>query len=311
MEQRMKTREFLEKYDDCTERAQWMLSISDEMSEVYDRMIIEKRWAWLMWTISRPDVFEERVLRKLALRFVMETVLPDGRTIWDQIGPFPLTDTAMYLVSKYVDGRASDEELHRASFLVSDADNDYIRSPIRNEYIRIPKKSWELNTATTAAAAVDIRRGLMLYIHNSDKHSKRLAGNIWDDDGNTVFHLSQLRMISELGNPFRTKEPSTVKQWSKHYVARVLRFAEKNDGDWNEECPTEEKGLEVPVYGDADLIAAAPKLLATLESVCAEMDYVLKMIRLTKGRGYSSDQALLEMHEFIKETILKVNGEAK
>lgn len=214
----MKTREFLEKYDDCTERAQWMLSTGDEMSEVYDEMIIEGRWAWLIWTISRPGVFEECVLRKLALRFVKETVLPDGSILWDQISPFPQTNTAMHLVSKHVDGLASDEELHRASFLVSDAGNDYIRSPLRDKYNRIPKKSWELNTATTAAAAVDIRRGLMLYIHNSEKHSKRLAGNIWDDDGNTVFHLSQLRMISELGNPFRKKEPAAVKQRSKQHI---------------------------------------------------------------------------------------------
>ena len=109
----MKTRDFLKKHRACAYGAKWALSISDDMADVWDAMIEQGKHDWLIWTATRPNVFTDSVLRKLACRFVRETPLHDGRKVWDL-----LTDEssrkAVEVAEAYADGMATYEELDAA-----------------------------------------------------------------------------------------------------------------------------------------------------------------------------------------------------
>src|SRR5574344_1795163 len=74
----MKTKDFLRKHEACSSGAKWALSISDDMADVWDAMIKDGKYAWLIWTLSRPGVFPGSVLLQMACRFVRETPLMDG-----------------------------------------------------------------------------------------------------------------------------------------------------------------------------------------------------------------------------------------
>lgn len=109
----MKTKDFLRKHDACTRGAKWALAIGDDMADVWDAMIEHGKHEWLLWTVSRPGVFSESVLRKLACRFIRETPLSDGRKVWDL-----LTDersrNVVEVVEAYADGKATKEDMDAA-----------------------------------------------------------------------------------------------------------------------------------------------------------------------------------------------------
>jgi hypothetical protein len=109
----MKTKDFLKKHSACKDGAKWALSIGEEMDAVWDAMIEQGKHDWLLWTATRPGVFPDTVLRKLACRFVRETPLSDGRKVWDL-----LTDErsrkAVEVAERYADGKATYEELEAA-----------------------------------------------------------------------------------------------------------------------------------------------------------------------------------------------------
>ena len=150
----MKTKEFLKKHDACIDGAKWVLSIGEEMADAWDAMIAQDKRDWLIWTATRPGVFPDTVLRKLACRFIRDTPLADGRMVWDL-----LTDErsrrAVEVAEQYADGKATAQELdtaHAAARAACDA-------------------------ADAAYAAADV------------------AAN--------AAKAAQVRMIAELGNPFR------------------------------------------------------------------------------------------------------------
>ena len=113
----MKTKDFLRQHDACIDGAKWALSVSDDMSDVWDAMIEHGKHAWLIWTATRPGVFPDpyTVLRKLVCRFIREIPLADGRTVWDL-----LTDEhsrkAVEVAEAYADGKATYEELEAAYY---------------------------------------------------------------------------------------------------------------------------------------------------------------------------------------------------
>ena len=76
-------------------------------------MIEQGKHEWLLWTATRPGVFPDSVLRKLACRFVRETPLADGRKVWDL-----LTDErsrrVVEVAERYADGKATAQELAAA-----------------------------------------------------------------------------------------------------------------------------------------------------------------------------------------------------
>ena len=109
----MKTKDFLKKHGACKNGARWALSIGEEMDDVWDAMVEQGKHDWLIWTATRPGVFSDSILRKLACRFVRETPLADGRKVWDL-----LTDErsrkAVEVAEAYADGNATDGELQAA-----------------------------------------------------------------------------------------------------------------------------------------------------------------------------------------------------
>jgi hypothetical protein len=110
----MKTADFFRTHDACHEDAEWALSISDEMSDVWDELVKQRDCKRLLWTLTRLVWFPDSVLRKLACRFVRETPLLDGRKAWDL-----LTDErsrkAIEVAERYADGNATADELSAAS----------------------------------------------------------------------------------------------------------------------------------------------------------------------------------------------------
>jgi hypothetical protein len=109
----MKTKDFLKEYGACNDGARWALSIGEEMDAVWDAMIERGKHDWLVWTATRPGVFSDSVLRKLACRFIRETPLHDGRKVWDL-----LTDEssrkAVEVAEAYADGKATSEDMDAA-----------------------------------------------------------------------------------------------------------------------------------------------------------------------------------------------------
>ena len=109
----MKTKEFLKKHEACKDGAKWALSISGDMVDVWNAMIEQGKHAWLLWTATRPGVFPDAALRKLACRFVRETPLHDGRKVWDLLVD-ERSRKAVEVAEAYADGKATDGELQAA-----------------------------------------------------------------------------------------------------------------------------------------------------------------------------------------------------
>jgi hypothetical protein len=170
----MKTKEFLKQHSACIEGAKWALSISEDMADVWDAMLSHEKWEWLIWTLSRPGVFPESVLRKMACKFIRQTPLSDGRTVWDM-----LTDErsrkAVEVAEAYADGKATNEELHAA------------RASAYAAYVAA-YATYAADAAARAADAAD-RAAYTAYAAacDADAHAK----------------AAQIKMIAEIGNPFR------------------------------------------------------------------------------------------------------------
>ena len=158
----MKTKDFLKEHKVCSESAAWALSISEDMADVWEAMIEQGEHDWLLWIATRPGVFPDSTVRKLACRFIRETPLSDGRKAWDL-----LTDErsrkAVEVAEAYTDGKATKEELQAACAAADDAVAAYaaayaVRAAARD---------------AAACAAYDAAKA------------------------------AQVRMIAELGNPFK------------------------------------------------------------------------------------------------------------
>jgi hypothetical protein len=166
----MKTKDFLKQHSACTSGAKWALSISEDMADVWDAMIEHGKLDWLIWTATRPGVFPDSVLRKLACRFVRETPWADGRKVWDL-----LTDErsrkAVEVAELYADGKATYEELHAADAYAAACGGA---------------------AAVYAAAAA----------RDAAYAAVRDAAYAADDD---VAKAAQVQMIAELGNPFKER----------------------------------------------------------------------------------------------------------
>lgn len=179
----MKTKDFLKENDAYCEGARWALSISDNMGEVWDAMIEHEIYEWLLWTIIRPGVFPDSVLRKLACRFVRETPLEDGRKVWDLLID-ERSRKAVEVAELYADGKATGEELDTAAHAARAA---YAERVTGEAY---------------AAYAVAVRV-VEFAVYTAAIRAATAAYVIADRTAYAVAKLAQIRMIGELGNPFK------------------------------------------------------------------------------------------------------------
>ena len=168
----MKTKEFLKRHDACIEGAKWALSISKDMVDVWDAMIEHGKHEWLVWTATRPGVFSDSILRKLACRFIRETPIADGRKVWDL-----LTDErsrkAVEVAELYADGKATAQELAAADDAAYDA-------------------------FAARAAAYAATRDAADRDAAYDAFAARAAAY-------AAAKAAQVRMIAKLGNPFKER----------------------------------------------------------------------------------------------------------
>ena len=176
----MKTKEFSKKHEACPEGTTWALSIGEEMADVWDAMIEQGKHEWLVWTVTRPEVFSDSILRKLACRFVRETPLHDGRKVWDL-----LTDErsrkAVEVAEAYADGKATTQELvaARAAAYAAAYDAAYAAA----------------DAAAAAAAARAAARAAVRAAYDAYAAAAR--------DANDAAKAAQMKMIADLGNPFK------------------------------------------------------------------------------------------------------------
>jgi hypothetical protein len=196
---RMKTKDFLKKHDACTGGAKWALSIGDDMADVWNAMIEQGKHAWLIWTATRPGVFPDTVLRKLACRFVRETPLADGRKVWDL-----LTDErsrkAVEVAEAYADGKATYEELDAARTAAAYAAVHaaaYVAYAARAAARDAADAAYAADAADAAYAACAAAYAAACAAARAARAAAR--------DAVDVAKVAQVRMIAELGNPFKER----------------------------------------------------------------------------------------------------------
>ncbi len=178
----MKMKEFLKEHEACKDGAKWALSISGDMADVWDAMIEQGKHDWLIWTATRPGVFPDTVLRKLACRFVRETPLHDGRKVWDLLID-ERSRKAVEVSEAYADGKATNEELEVAYDAAYDAG------------VRASAYAARDAAAFAAAYAAD---AAYVAAFAADAADVAVRAAAYD-----VAEAAQMKMIAELGNPFR------------------------------------------------------------------------------------------------------------
>ena len=199
----MKTKDFLEKYGACASGARWALSISEDMGDVWEAMIAEEKHTWLIWTLSRAGVFPDSVLRKLACRFVRETPLLDGMTVWALLED-NRSRKAVEVAERFADGKATNEELKATSdatfAAVYDADATaysaaYAARAARAARAAAYNASHAAYVAAYAARAAYHAAYATAYTARAADTAARAA--------DAHAKAAQIKMIAELGNPFK------------------------------------------------------------------------------------------------------------
>ncbi len=207
----MKTKDFLKKHEACCDGARWALSISKEMSDVWDAMIKEGKHAWLIWTLSRPGVFPESVLRKMACKFIRQTPLSDGRTVWDM-----LTDErsrkAVEVAERYADRKATKKELADARNAAYAADAAYAvsnasvyaaaNSDAYTAYAAARSARAAAHAADAAYAAAHAARDAYATAYAAYS-AAQAAADVAADTAYAQAKAAQIKLIAEVGNPFR------------------------------------------------------------------------------------------------------------
>jgi hypothetical protein len=190
----MKTKDFLKKHDACIDGAKWALSIGKDMADVWDAMIEKGKHDWLIWTATRPGLFPDTVLRKLACRFVRETPLHDGRKVWDL-----LTDErsrrAVEVAEAYADGKATDGELQDA-YSAARAAYAAAYSAARAAYAAAYAAADAAADAAYAAACAAGDAAYAVYT---------AARDVADAAADADAKAAQRKMIAEMGNPFKER----------------------------------------------------------------------------------------------------------
>ena len=105
--------DFCKKFDACQRGIDWAAEKlpGGMMSELWPLLIEQPEY--LIWVATQEYVFSDRDNRIMACRFVRETPIGDGRTVWDL-----LTDersrNAVIVAERYCNGEATGAELSAA-----------------------------------------------------------------------------------------------------------------------------------------------------------------------------------------------------
>ncbi len=197
----MKTKDFLKKHRACADGAKWALSISGYMVDVWDAMIEQGKHEWLLWTATRPEVFPDAVLRKLACRFVRETPLSDGRMVWDLLKD-ERSRKAVEVAERYADRKATKKELADARNAANAAYNAaYAAYNAADAAVAAAARASARAAADAVYAAYDAAQAA------SAAYDADAAYNA-ADAAYAHAKAAQVQMIAELGNPFKKERES-------------------------------------------------------------------------------------------------------
>jgi quinol monooxygenase YgiN len=118
----MKHIEILEQLEACDEAVEWAKGY-ESLEHAWNECKIPD---WMLWLDDNMGLFTDKERRLLACRFVRETPIGDGRTVWDL-----LTDersrNSVIVAEKFANGEATQEELATASATAWDAAWDAAR----------------------------------------------------------------------------------------------------------------------------------------------------------------------------------------
>mgnify|MGYP001403117320 CR=1 FL=1 len=195
----MKTKDFLKKYDACSKGAKWALSIGEEMDDVWNAMVEQGKYDWLLWTSTRQGVFQDSSLRKLVCRFIRQTPLSNGRTVWDLLED-ERSRKAVEVAELYADGKATSEELKNVSEAARGAYNDTAADDGASfaAAAAVRASASDHSYAATDAARDTAYATIFAAAYDTDDAAVKAAAKV-----------AQAQMIAEMGNPF--KEERTEK----------------------------------------------------------------------------------------------------
>jgi hypothetical protein len=223
----MKTKGFLKQHSACIDGARWALSISEDMADVWDAMIEQGMHDWLVWTATRPGVFSDSVLRKLACRFVRETPLHDGRKVWDLLVD-ERSRIAIEVAERYADGKATAQELDAARVAAYDAAriaHATARAAYAYAAARDADRAADRDAAYAAAVAYAADAAAAAAEEDAADDAPRAAAytayvNAYDAAhavacatraaaytaaADNAAKAAQVQMIAEMGNPFKER----------------------------------------------------------------------------------------------------------
>ena len=106
----MKHIEILQELDACDEAVEWAKGY-ESLEHAWNEC---KHSDWMLWLDRKMDLFTDKQRRLMACRFVRETPIGEGKTVWDL-----LTDersrNAVVVSERYANGEATVDELSTAS----------------------------------------------------------------------------------------------------------------------------------------------------------------------------------------------------
>jgi hypothetical protein len=145
----MKHIEILEQLEACDEAVEWAKGY-ESLEHAWNEC---KRPNWMLWLDGNMGLFTDKERRLLACRFVRETPIGDGRTVWHL-----LTDersrNAVIVAEKYANGEASQKELAAAS-ATAIATTSAVARAVASDAARDAARNaaWAAASATASATA--------------------------------------------------------------------------------------------------------------------------------------------------------------
>ena len=212
----MKTFDFLREHRAHTEYTKWALSISDDMADVWDALVEQDKYDWLMWAFMRPRVFPALIHHKLISRFIRETPIGGGKTVWD----FLTDERSRRLVEvaeAFTNGKATADEVWTARAVAYEAvvampaptPADYAASASASA-ARVAADAMGFSFLSSAAYAI-IYAAARIAAHVAqgaaeDANQRTDLNAVYDTAYAAAYadaKSAQIRLIAELGNPFK------------------------------------------------------------------------------------------------------------
>ena len=186
--------EFCKKFDACQPGIDWAAEKLPDgmMSELWPFMIEQPEY--LIWVATQERVFSDCDNRNMACRFVRETPIGDGRTVWDL-----LTDersrNAVIVAERYCNGEATKEELAAAREAAREAERAVARAVVR---AAAAVATGAAGAATWAARAA----GAATWTAEQAAAARAVAMAASQAAEWAAAMAEQAKIIMEFGNPF-------------------------------------------------------------------------------------------------------------